>query len=446
MAPFEVSSPSPPGRVHTPGTPKHGYGDPWEPYSPRKSARISAKQQQQRANERTPSPRSSSHHPTRASRRTNSSNTDTFTTPTTSPQKRRQPAMDSVRRASNALTAESAANATEFLGIGTSGQKSKINATSSKSAMMLPTPAKTPQQKPDEKSKANVRAIARNLFPSDADFMPTPKKRKAKKYTGLTLDSFRAEDVEEPIEIFTDTRDRIPEVDSTTDNPFYDNQVSAPVPEPSKKRSKQKHVMIPGEGKQTIEEAVRRSDGIVYVFRGKKIFRKFASVDDTESTSQSGVEAEVDAEFRSSEALEISRPLTRSSVKPRLLFPSKQKGKETSTAVVEDEEADTEIEDHVLNDVDDQVETPATPIAKVAKKPDTPEAPRFAPASPPTTVRATRSGDKPRAEDSPMKKPVKPRSPFDGWRRSKSRAGSRTLKREGEALPRSNESSKRQRA
>lgn len=96
--------------------------------------------------------------------------------------------------------------------------------------------------------------------------MPTPKKRKSKKYTGLTLESFRAENVEAPIEIFTDSRDRIPEKDTTTDNPFYAaTSANAPAHEPTKRRSPRKHVSIPGEGSETIEEAIQREDGIVYV-------------------------------------------------------------------------------------------------------------------------------------------------------------------------------------
>ncbi|KAI1373567.1 hypothetical protein F4677DRAFT_219235 [Hypoxylon crocopeplum] len=415
MASFSFSTPSPPGRVRTPNTPRFGYADSWEPFSPRKSARISA----QRSIQRTPSPRPSSHYNTRAS--TKSTSSDIFSTPTTSPQKKRAPGMDSVRRASDALT----------LGI-PSQQKPKATTAPSRSATMLPTPVKTPQKQPDEKAKAKVRAVARNLFSSEDDALATPKKRKAKKYTGLTLESFTAEDVEDPIQIFTDTRDRVPEVDSQADNPFYGAH-----PEPSKKRSKTKQVSVPGEDKQSLDEALHREDGIVYVFRGKKIFRKFSSGEDGDSQADG---EDVNVELGSPRL----RPLTRSSVKPRLLFPTVQKGK--AAAKSEDEEAATDIEDHVLGDAeDDQMEVPATPTSKVHDKPDTPVAPRFAPASPPSTVRATRTSSKLDAGGSPVKQ-HKPRSPFDGWRRSKSRAMPHGQKREGDSLAGTDEVSKRQRA
>ncbi|KAI1480871.1 hypothetical protein K445DRAFT_68867 [Daldinia sp. EC12] len=441
MASFSVSTPSPPGRVHTPGTPKFGYNDSWEPFSPRKSARISA----QRSTQRTPSPRAPQHR-TRAS--TKNSSSDVFTTPATaitSP-KKRQPAMDSVRRASSALTYEGTSSAADSLGI-SSQHKTKASTTASRAAAMFPTPAKTPKKQPDEKSKANVRAIARSLF-SETDAIATPKKRKAKKYTGLTLDSFTAENIDEPIEIFTDTRDRIPEADDTAANPFYEKHPPAPAtaePKSPKKRGQGKLISVPGEGKQPLDEVLQREDGIIYVFRGKRIFRKFSSSEDLDS-DEADSESEIEeAELNGPKSRDRLRPLTRSSVKPRLLFPTKGKNvAKPTTTTTDDEEAATDIEDHVFKDVEEEeIEVPTTPTAKATKKPGTPVAPKFAPASPPSTVRTRRTTLK--AEASPLKITKSRSSPFDGWRRSKSRATAHGQKREGEELARPNES-KRQRA
>jgi hypothetical protein len=172
--------------------------------------------------------------------------------------------MDSVRRSSGTLTAESAANAAESLGLSSKSSQQK-STTTTRATGMLPTPAKTPSKHPDEKTKANVRSVARNLFSSDNDVLPSPRK-KPKKYSGLALESFTAEDMEDSIEIFTDSRDRVPEKDDTAGNPFYgDIEGAAIEPEPTKRRTRRKHVTIPGEGKETIEEAIRRDDGIVYV-------------------------------------------------------------------------------------------------------------------------------------------------------------------------------------
>ncbi|KAI1758185.1 hypothetical protein F4782DRAFT_476946 [Xylaria castorea] len=428
-----VSTPSPPGSVRTPGTPKHGYSDSWEPFSPRKSARISARQQ---STNRTPSPRSSL-------QSTRSSTKSSFTTPAVSPIKKRLPNMDSVRRAPSSLTAQSTANAGDSLGINNHKSHHKPQgpiATSHSSGELL-TPAKTPCKQPNAKTEAASRAMARRLFVHEEDIMPTPKK-KAKKYTGLTLDSFRADDVEEDIQIFTDSRDHLPQLDDSAENPFYGDHVIA---EPSKRRSKRK-IVVPGEGRHLVEDVVKRTDGVLVVFRGKKIFRKFSDGIDADSSSQAENDETADLDLDSQDPLH-HRPMTRSSIKPRLLFPSKPKGKQATTITDEDEEAVTDIEDNVFhhNTQDVETEIPATPIQFTKGKVETPEAPRFAPASPPSTGRATRSADKLRGSDTPMKISKVP-SPFDGWRRSKRQAAPQGSKREGDFLAKSPTSNKRQRA
>ncbi|KAI0187535.1 hypothetical protein EV127DRAFT_144654 [Xylaria flabelliformis] len=430
MASVTISTPSPPGSVRTPDTPKHGYSDSWEPFSPRKSARISARQQ---STNRTPSPRSSLQF-------TRPSTKPSFTTPAVSPIKKRLPKMDSVRRASSSLTASAA----DSLGIKNlkPQHKPQSSVTASRSAGDLLTPTKTPRKQPNATTEAASRAMARRLFVPEEDIMFSPKK-KAKRYTGLTLDSFRAENMEEDIQIFTDSRDDLPQLDDIADNPFYGDRVVA---EPSKRRSKRKQVVIPGEGKHSIEDAVKRDDGVLYVFRGKKIFRKFSDVIDADSSSQAENDETADLDL-DSQAPSGHRPMTRSSIKPRLLFPPKPKGKQPATITAEDEEAVTDIEDNVFdhNTQEDETEIPATPIQFTKSKVETPEAPRFAPASPPSTGRATRSADKLRVSDTPVRRAKIP-SPFDGWRRSKRHTGPQGSKREGDFLVKSPASTKRQRA
>lgn len=132
-----------------------------------------------------------------------------------------------------------------------------------------------------------------------------------------------------------------------------------------------------------------------------------------------------------------SRRVTRASVKPRLLFPTVKKQPSHS-----DEEAETDIEEDNVSAAHSEaagIEEQQTPLELVDDKmPDTPQAPKFAPVSPPTTMRTTRFGAKKAEEGSPMKtRAGKPRSPFDGWRRGK--AGSDdgralNLKRSGDSL------------
>jgi len=172
--------------------------------------------------------------------------------------------MESNRRASGSLTADGTIKAAAALGLTSKTDSAAGSTNVSSNAGMLPTPAKTPARKHSEQNEMNIKAIARNLFAPDEELMPTPKKKRAKKYTGISMDSFAAEDVEESIQIFTDSHERIPEVDSSLENPFY-GEPSAAVHEPVKRRSKRKTVSVPGGGSQTVDEAMSREDGLVYV-------------------------------------------------------------------------------------------------------------------------------------------------------------------------------------
>jgi hypothetical protein len=125
------------------------------------------------------------------------------------------------------------------------------------------------------------------------------------------------------------------------------------------------------------------------------------------------------------------RHFTRSSIQPRLLFPTVNS--DESNDVNEDEEAATDIEDHVLAGMN--ADKPETPSNLIDETPGTPEAPRFAPASPPTTTRATRFAGKKSGDPTPKPQPAAKRSPFDSWRRVKGGAQSTSQKRSGDDLP-----------
>ncbi|KAK3332075.1 hypothetical protein B0T19DRAFT_94038 [Cercophora scortea] len=424
-------SPGPSTEIHTPPAPHHGYEDSWQPYSTRHSARIS---QRATARNRTPSPNQSTrHNPDQRQHSLGSPRSSkkhlkaTMASPAISPQKKRFPTMESSRLAPGTVTAEGAANAAASLGLSPAQPPRAIRSAISTNAGMLITPAKTPQKPPTDQNKAKINSIARNLFNDDTEIMPSPKKTRAQKYT---LDSFSAEDeVDEPIEIFTDSHERIPVVDRSVENPFY-GETSNAAPEPPKRRSKRHTVTIPGEGRVTVDEAIRRDDGMLIVFRGKKQFRKFSENDDAASSREAldGADGGLESVVESSR-----RPLTRSAVKPRLLFPT---SKPEVIVHDDDEEAVTDIEDHVLAGKDEE-EHPITPLELLNEGPNTPEAPRFAPASPPSTARTTRLGSKKAAGATTGKTgPRDRRSLFDSWARVKnpSSSESHSHKRSGDAL------------
>lgn len=169
--------------------------------------------------------------------------------------------MDSTRRASGTLTAEGTAAAAAALGLTAHSNTETRNSLSARSGM-LPTPAKTPARKSaSAQNEMNIQAIARNLFAPDGEIMPSSKKR-AKNYV---LDSFSVDDANDSIEIYTDSNERIPELDTSAENPFWGNHPAAP--EPAKRRSKRKQptVMVPGEGECNVDEVVGREDGMVFV-------------------------------------------------------------------------------------------------------------------------------------------------------------------------------------
>ena len=192
----------------TPTAPKFGsYLDSWEPYRPRKPARIESKRAA-----RTPSPKPSAtslRSPPKTSARTD---------------KKQQ------QRAHNAFSA-----------IQARGQKAS-NASTNAGGMM--TPSQTPR---------------RTTAVQQASLLETPSKKPIKKYSGMTLDSFTVETQEDPFEIFTDSHDRVPAKDNSIENPFLGEQTQ----KTSTKHGRAK-VAVPGVGLMTVSEASRRSDGSVY--------------------------------------------------------------------------------------------------------------------------------------------------------------------------------------
>ncbi|TVY73531.1 hypothetical protein LSUE1_G007253 [Lachnellula suecica] len=438
---FEPKTPPLPATLmHTPSTPRFGtFDDDYQPYSPRKSSRIS---QRPRANQ-TPPPQSSSRNhranpPSRASS-TTPTKASGIRSPQTAPKKRgaNNSAEIGGRRVSGALNYESTASAASALGLPTPTPRKTEKMTRGpvgavRGNGMLPTPSKTPQKRPEDGQTApEVAAIARNLFPVRTETvdeaMPSPKRKGKKRYTGFTLDSFGAEDEDSPIPIYTDSSERIPEADTSLDNPFYGSGAEQE-PSPSKKSVKKKKVMVPGEGEQDLEDVQQRKDGVICVFRGRKVFKKFsdrlpATRGDTGSLADEIVGNEDDDELDSqlrAQGSTLQAPPEGSPSASRLLFPSERqlRSRTTRSQAVEEEEADTDIDESAIS----------TPKGRSGKKPvalngnstphydnevSTPMAPRFgpsAPISPPSTSRATRSKNVDTDSDEAY-----PNSPFHNW-------------------------------
>jgi hypothetical protein len=114
------------------------------------------------------------------------------------------------------------------------------------------------------------------------------------------------------------------------------------------------------------------------------MFRKF---NDTEEDEVGAIDddARIDAALEADLPSRLRRPLTRSSIKPRLLFPTPEqlRAREMRSQATEDEE-------EAITDIDEANHL-STPKDQMHGAIATPKAPKFAPASPPTTTRVTRS-------------------------------------------------------
>ena len=139
------------------------------------------------------------------------------------------------------------------------------------STAMLPTPAKTPRKKPVQPAIGSAARILFHDRPENVeDLMPTPRRnsKRSKKTLGFSLGSFD-DDVDtgcgEKIEIFTDSKEKVPEIDESEDNPFYEkpgqNTVKSDhhAPKPSKRRK------IRTSKDDEMAESFKRADGLVYV-------------------------------------------------------------------------------------------------------------------------------------------------------------------------------------
>ncbi len=167
------------------------------------------------------------------------------------------------------------------------------------------------------------------------------------------------------------------------------------------------------------------------------MFRKFDDADDHEESA-------------SGSSSRPRCPMTRSSIKPRLLWPTEEQRKAREPKIDEvDEEALTDIEGaqpvSANGEADQSLGAPEAGDRRV-----TPTMRSFTPASPPASGRATRASTRKGAMDSSPLGPeseeltsrapkrVKNNSPFDGWQRIKPGAVTtkKGRKREGEVLER----------
>lgn len=173
------------------------------------------------------------------------------------------------------------------------------------------------------------------------------------------------------------------------------------------------------------------------------MFRKFPVDPDDDYHSITGHGTELDGEPFSPKL----RPFTRSSIKPRLLFPNVAQRKERSHTAVEEEEAITDIEelpplpnDSEMTDLapDTEEEALVTPAKDSIKVPTTPPTTGHATRAAARKAKLSTSPPEPVEGLEPFERTVGRASPFSAWQRTKATASGsvKGKKREAELLER----------
>ncbi|KAF2085009.1 hypothetical protein K490DRAFT_68210 [Saccharata proteae CBS 121410] len=366
-----ATTPPPPRRVHTPPTPLHGAkDDEWLPYSPRRSNRVAAQrvrhdEEQFETAHMTPATkrvyRTTMREGTPARSNASSQASQAISppvSPTASPLKQfsvkkrgqRYPLDSDSDLDSAASRLDPFAPSSSLLDV-TMGDN-----------MPLPTPAKTPRKRPAQ-NQSSLNSTARVLFQSRPatidEVMPEPRKtRKGNKHAAFSLGSF-ADECEgngSKIEIYTDSKERVPSPGTADENPFLSNY--KPKQNKKAKASKPKR-----QADVEMEEAVKNNEGFISTFRGKKFLRRFSETESGSDTDNSmpgrGTNTSHPRRMHVPSDFEPAHTgrLTRSSIKPRLLFPNEAQRREREerearqlqhTATDADEEATTDIEAPIM--------------------------------------------------------------------------------------------------
>ncbi|EMC93077.1 hypothetical protein BAUCODRAFT_151442 [Baudoinia panamericana UAMH 10762] len=445
-----ASTPEPTSaRARTPPTPLHGPRyDNYQPYSPRRSNRVSAQSNPYSSGNIDRSPRANlprhTTPPATAKRARITRQPTQLSSPPSSPaspvRQRQIPHVHKTPRKAAFKPTNGTNTLSDSDHVSTSLRLPNIDPVT-----MLPTPSKTPKKR----NSAAINATARILSfqpENPNDVMPSP--RKSRKHArihsanGFDLYDEERERARDQVHVYTDANARVPELDVNEDNPFVGTKHGAT----SRPQRRSRGPTVADAG---MEEAVQRDEGILYVFRGKKVFRRFSDPEAEHPTSVDNSEAEVapgQRTLKRQAGASAQRPLTRSAIKPRLLFPSDDQLREREEGADDaDEEATTDIE--MGND-----EAPIVVKPKVAQ---TPTKDRFKPATiatPPTTARVTRSMNvtvspvklTPLVEEEELGSSMSlgtddsftavskrgRKSPFDSWQRTK--AGKKRVSEEGE--------------
>lgn len=257
-----ATTPPPPSEILVPPTPRHGpIHDAYEPYAPRQSARI-ASQRRSRERQATPPP-SLGDKVSRKQKYTEAGSLSPGSIHNT-PQKS-QPG-----RQKNFVPTHSLDNTCDVSDHDDSDLAESDPALSQQPPSqafrstltngMLPTPAKTPRKK----AVGDVSNATRTLFPSSSTSGRNKKGRKATGFSLTDLSDDMSGSRQSKIEIYTDSRDRIPELHESKGNLFYKKPSNTETARKSESRSARKGKTNEKRDEE-VGEALKRDDGMFYV-------------------------------------------------------------------------------------------------------------------------------------------------------------------------------------
>lgn len=269
-----AATPPPPGRIHTPPTPLHGPKyDSYEPYSPRRSSRLAA----QHSNQVLQSPQQ--HHTAHVStpRGSRASGVSRQTKPSISPPS--SPASPSASLLRLPKSRKAAPSASHYQGIVFDNciadfSKAQLKPSATEAFGMLPTPAKTPRKRAAP-NQAALKSTARVLFPSRPttidDAMPSPRKHKQPPngHSSFSISALADEGDDEAssskIEIYTDSKERVPSMDEDENNPFLSRNASSKKKVIEVSQTTRRRVKPKSEKDKQMEEAAEKDEGMIYV-------------------------------------------------------------------------------------------------------------------------------------------------------------------------------------
>ncbi|SMR49314.1 unnamed protein product [Zymoseptoria tritici ST99CH_3D1] len=360
------------GRVRTPGSPTHGaMNEEWEAYSPRRSTRSSL----------ASNPYSSFNKSSRGEVHPPSD----LASPPASPAARARPGAHNGAELKTPPSSDADEATTHHHSYTTTSSR-----TPKSSRKVSPTSSRKTKSRPND-MKTTPRIV--RIQPADpSDVFPTRtqthKQRKMDARRSLIngTSSRTTTATEGNVDVYVESNARKPEIDMSPDNVFYvpatrqrargrtqqrvlsvSHTSDDASPSPVRRKPTANQVREAAE----MDRAVANGEGTISIFRGRRIFHRYANISPP-SGSDIG-ETVHQLSLKRAAGAAGDRPIRRSNVQPRLLFPPANHDEEAETERDDEEETDIEMSEAPI-DEEVRFSMPATPakIKSLAKHMPTP--------------------------------------------------------------------------